>query len=93
MTQAAWAASRTKDSYLTAQYRRIAGRRGKKRAIVAVGHSILVIAYYLLKDNNRQYEDLGRDYFLTRDPKRLTRYHVKQLERLGHAVRLEHAAA
>jgi transposase len=62
LVQAAWAASHTKRSYLGAQYRRLAGRRGKKRALVAVGHSILVILYHLLKDG-RPYSDLGRDFF------------------------------
>ena len=50
LVQAAWAASHTKNSYLASQYRRLVGRQGKKRALIAVGHSILVILYYLLKD-------------------------------------------
>ena len=61
MTEAAWAASRTKGTYLSTKYHKIAARRGKKRAIVAVGHSILIIAYHILKDNVR-YKDLGADY-------------------------------
>jgi transposase len=85
LTEAAWAASHTRDSYLTAQYRRLAPRRGKKRALMAVGHSILVIIYHLLKDK-REYNDLGRDYFDRLDPERLQRYLVKRLEALGHEV-------
>jgi transposase len=62
LVQAAWAASHTKNSYLASQYRRLVGRRGKKRALIAVGHSMLVILYYLLKEG-RQYADLGSDFF------------------------------
>ena len=88
LVQAAWAASHTKNSYLASQYRRLAGRRGKKRALVAVGHSILVIVYYLLKDG-RQYADLGTDFFDRLEPQRLARYYVKRLQHLGHEVTLE----
>ena len=87
MSEAAWAASRTKGSYLRAQYHRLAGRRGKKRAIVAVGHTLLVIIYHLLK-YDVEYEDLGADYFDTREPARLRRYLVKRLEALGFQVTL-----
>jgi transposase len=88
LVQAAWAASRTKGSYLGAQYRRLVGRRGKKRALVAVGHSILVIAYSLLK-GSRHYHELGADFLDKREPERLTRYLVKRLEGLGHRVSLQ----
>ena len=69
LTEAAWAASRTKNSYLGAQYRRLAPRRGKKRALLAVGHSILVIFYHLRK-HDVDYHDLGVDYFDRLDPDR-----------------------
>jgi transposase len=85
LTEAAWAASHAKDSYLAAQYRRLAARRGKKRALLAVGHSILVIIYHLLK-HHLEYRDLGRDYFDRLEPERLQRYLVKRLEALGHEV-------
>lgn len=85
LTEAAWAASHAKDSYLAAQYRRIAARRGKKRALLAVGHSLLVIMYHLLK-HHLDYKDLGRDYFDRLQPERLRRYLVKRLEALGHEV-------
>jgi transposase len=87
LTEAAWAASHAKDSYLAAQYRRLAARRGKKRALLAVGHTILVIIYHLLK-HHTEYQDLGRDYFDRLDPERLRRYLVKRLEALGHEVTL-----
>jgi transposase len=87
LAQAAWAASHKKDSYFQAQYRRLAGRRGKKRAAVAVGHSLLVVIYHMLKDG-RDYQELGADYLDRLDPARVTRYHVKRLERLGYEVTL-----
>ncbi len=92
LVQAGWAASRTKNTYLASQYRRLAGRRGKKRAVIAVGHSILVIFYHLLKTGT-SYADLGGDFFDRREPERLTRYYVKRLERLGHKVTLETSVA
>jgi transposase len=88
LTEAAWAAGRTKSSYLGAQYRRLATRRGKKRALVAVGHSLLVIFYYMLKNEDLEYKDLGVDYFDRMEPERLQRYLVKRLERLGYRVTL-----
>jgi transposase len=87
LNEAAWAASRCKDSYLGAQYRRLAARRGKKRAAIAVGHSILVIFYHLLK-NGGEYRDLGADFFDKLEPERYRRYLVKRLERLGYDVAL-----
>src|SRR5437867_4311333 len=88
LVQAAWAASHTKNTYLASQYRRLAGRRGKKRALVAVGHSMLVIFYHMLKERTT-YKDLGGDFFDRLEPERLTRYYVKRLEDLGHKVRSE----
>ena len=70
---------------------RIKRRRGHSKAIVAVAHSILVAAYYILR-NAKPYEDLGGDYFLRREtPERLTLRLVRQLERLGQSVTLEPA--
>lgn len=89
--EAAWAAAHTKNTYFSVQYRRLAGRRGKKRAIVAVGHSILITVYHVLKDKV-PYHDLGPDYFDQINHQRLTRYYVNRLEHLGHTVTLEGAA-
>ena len=88
LVQVAWAASHTKKTYLAAQYQRLAGRRGKKRALVALGHTILVIIYRLLKDRTT-YADLGADYFDRLDTERLTRTLVRRLERMGHKVTLQ----
>ena len=85
------AAGRTKDTYLHAQYLRLKRRRGHKKAIVAVAHSILVSAYHVLAEG-RPYEELGGDYFLRReDQQRITERLVRQLERLGQNVTLEPA--
>jgi transposase len=87
LAEAAWAVSHTKRTYLAAQYRRLAPRRGKKRALVAVAHSLLVIIYHVLK-YNVEYRDLGPDYFDRLEPQRLRRYLVKRLQRLGYDVTL-----
>ena len=85
LSEAAWSAARKKGSYLGAQYRRIVRRRGKKRAIIAVGHSILTIVYYVLKDRVN-YEELGEDYFDKLNFEYLRRHYVKRLESLGYRV-------
>jgi len=87
LTQAAWAASKKKGSYFQAQYRRLAGRRGKKRAVIAVGHSLLVAIYHMLKDRNG-YKELGANHFDNLNSKRLVPYLVKRLENIGYEVTL-----
>jgi transposase len=91
LVEAAQAARRTKGTYLAAQFRRVAARRGAKKAAVAVGHSLLVIVYHLLRDGT-VYEDLGATYFDRRDQAALERRLVKRLEALGHTVTLATAA-
>jgi transposase len=88
LVQVAWAASHTKGTYFMAQYRRLAGRRGKKRALVALGHTILEIVYYVLK-RKTTYEELGADYLDRQDKDRLLSSLVRRLERMGHRVTLE----
>jgi transposase len=88
LTQAAWAAARTKNSYFAGQFRRLAARRGKKRAIVAVSHSLLIAVYHVLRERV-PYRELGAAHFDRLAPAQLTRYLVKRLERLGHKVTLE----
>lgn len=92
LNQCAWAATRKKGSYFTAQHRRIASRRGVKRATMAVAHSQLCICYELIK-HGQCYEDLGPDYFEKRDKEGLKRRFVKELEKLGYGVKLEEKAA
>lgn len=91
LIQAGLGAMRTKGSALQARYHRVKRQRGHKRAVVAVGHQILEIAYYLMRDGG-SYDELGADYFARRDTERATRRHVRQLESLGYHVTIERAA-
>ena len=76
------------NTFLGERYRRIARRRGKKRAIVAVGRSILVIIWHLLADEDTHFPDLGPDLHQTHQPERKKRNHIRQLEALGYTVTL-----
>lgn len=88
LSQAAWAISMMKNNYLSALYRRIAARRGAKRAVMAVAHALLVIAFHMLK-RKENYHELGADHFDRMDVNRIRRSLVRRLERLGHHVTLE----
>ena len=90
--EAAAAAGRT-NTFLGERYRRIARRRGAKRAMVAVGRSILIIVWHLLSDPTVGYQDLGPGFYDTRvNAERRKRNHIRQLEALGYKVTLEPAA-
>ncbi len=91
LTQCAWAAAHTRDTYLSAQFWRLARRIGKKKAAVAVGHSILVICWHLLS-NDADYDDLGGDYFTRRNPDRQRDRLITQLHNLGYRVTLDKVA-
>ena len=92
LSQCAWAAARTRDTYLSAQFWRFARRIGKKKAAVAVGHSILVICWHLLTDD-ADYDDLGGDYFQRRaNPDRQRDRAIQQLHELGYRVTLDKVA-
>ena len=91
LVEAAQAASHTKATYLAAQVHRLAARRGRKKAAIAVAHSILVIAYHLLA-RGTTYQDLGVHYFDERDRRAVERRAVRRLEGLGFKVILEPAA-
>jgi len=88
LVQAAWAASHQKGTYLAAQYKRLVKRMGKKKALVAVGHSILVIAYHVLQ-NRTSYQELGGDYFDRQNVDRQRKRLIRQLESLGVKVTVE----
>jgi transposase len=90
LIQAAKSASHTKDTYLSAQYHRIAARRGANKAAVAVAHSMLVIIYCILK-HHIPYREMGADYFAQINRKAIARRAVRQLEQLGYRVRIEAA--
>jgi transposase len=94
LVECAWAASRQRDSYLAAQFWRLARRIGKKKAALAVGHSILVIAWHLLHDNST-YTDLGADWFVRRIDNNTHRRDrlITELQGMGYLVSLEKAAS
>ena len=85
--EVAWAIAHTKDNYLSAFYHRIARRRGKQKAIMALAHKVLIILYHLWRDKQR-YRDLGAEYFDQLDRTRVERHHVQRLEQLGFTVTL-----
>lgn len=90
LCQVAWAVSHTRDTYFAALFRRIAAKRGKKRAVLAVAHSLLVTIYALLH-NGQTYQELGCDYFDRIHADNLKRYCLRKLEALGHTVILNPA--
>jgi len=87
LTQVAWAVSRTKNTYLGAKYRALAFRRGKKRAIIAIGRKTLVICYHMLR-NNVPFHELGVEFLDRLEPERKQKYYAKRLEELGYHVQL-----
>lgn len=92
LNQCAWAAARSRDNYLSAQFWRLSRHIGKKKAAVAVSHSILVICWHLLTER-ADYQDLGGDYFIRRNnPDRRRDHHIRQLQDLGYRVTLDKAA-
>jgi transposase len=88
LTEATWAAVKENKSYLSAQYHRLAPSKGKKKAAVAVGHSMLVCVYHVLKKAT-PYRDLGPDYFLRRNQEATKRRCLRQLEQMGYGVTLQ----
>lgn len=91
LTQTGWAASHTKATYFTGQYHRLVKRRGKKRAVLALGHSQLVIAFHLIRDGG-VYEDLGPDHLDKLQGERKVHYLTKRLRHMGYHVTLTPAA-
>jgi transposase len=91
MTEIAWASTRTKNTYSQTQYRKLAGHRGKKRALVAVANSLLQAAWYMLS-HRQTYKDLGAECLQRLNQKHLERSLIRRLEELGHKVILEAVA-
>jgi len=91
LCQVGWAASHTRHTYFAALFRRIAAKRGKKRAVLAVGHALLVTIYAMLS-KQQSYQELGADYFDRLHADGLKRYCLRKLEAMGHRVILEPAA-
>lgn len=91
LTQFAWAATRTKNTYLRSKYDSLVGRRGKKKALIAVGHKILVAAYFILKDKTA-YKELGAEYLESRKKDRQIQHHLDKLQELGVEINREMVA-
>jgi transposase len=85
--EVAWSITHTSGNYLVALYHRLARRRGKQKAIVALAHSLLVSIYHMLRDH-QPYRDLGPDHFDQFESRRIQRHYVRRLEQLGYAVTL-----
>jgi transposase len=90
LVQAATSAVKTKDSYYQAKFNRLSKRRGYKRAIVAIAHSMIVAIYHIIRDN-RKYKELGKEWFGERSAESQSKALVKKLERLGFTVQLQQA--
>jgi len=87
ITEVAWAATRAKNTYYSARYHRLAARRGKKRALIAVGHSILKSVYHIISGKEK-YKELGAEYLNSKIEAKRKSYLKKELEKLGYQVNL-----
>jgi len=90
--QCAWAATRTKNTYLRRKYDSLVGRRGKKRALVAIGHKILVAAYYILKDKVA-YKELGAEYLQELRKEKQIKRHIQLLKEMGVEIEIKQEVA
>ena len=88
MVEAGWAAARTKNTYLRSKYESLVGRRGKKRALIALGHKILCAAYFIIK-NKECYAELGADYLQSRRNKNQIQSYLDKLKNLGVEVEIK----
>ena len=91
LVEAGWGASRTKNTYLRSKYESLVGRRGKKRALIALGHKILVAAYFIIK-NKEAYKELGTDYLESKRKKNQIQSYLDKLKKLGIEVEIKKAA-
>lgn len=92
LVQCAWAATRTKGTYLRSKYDSLVGRRGKKRALVAVGHKILIAAYYILKDKV-EYNEKGAEYLQELKKEKQINRHLQRLKEMGVDVEIKKEVA
>ena len=89
--EAGWGASKSKNTYLRSKYESLVGRRGKKRALIALGHKILVAAYFIIK-NKEAYKELGTDYLESKRKKNQVQNYLDKLKKLGIEVEVKKAA-
>lgn len=90
--QCAWAATRTKNTYLRSKYDSLVGRRGKKRALVAIGHKILIAAYYILQDKV-DYKELGAEYLQEIKKEKQIKRHIQLLKEMGVEIEIKKEVA
>jgi len=88
LTEASWAATRTKNTYLRSKYDSLVPRKGKKKALIAIGHKLLVAAYFILRDN-KPYQELGHDYLLQKRQTNQVNTYLHKLKELGVEVELK----
>jgi len=91
LVEAGWAASRTKKTYLRSKYDSLVGRRGKKRALIALGHKILCASYFIIK-NKECYKELGTDYLESKRTKNQVQSYLAKLKNLGVEVEIKQVA-
>jgi len=91
VVQCAWAATRTKGTYLRSKYDSLVGRRGKKKALIAVGHKILIAIYFILKDKVT-YKELGADYLEKMTKEKQIKRYLQRLKELGIEVEIQKVA-
>jgi hypothetical protein len=91
LVECAWAATRTKSTYLRSKYESLVVRRGKKKALIAVGHKILIAAYFILKDKT-SYKELGSEYLVKRNKNKKIERYLKLLKEMGAEVELKKVA-
>ena len=92
LVQCGWAATRTKQTYLRSKYDSLVGRRGKKRALIAVGHKILIASHFILKDKV-PYKELGSEFLQDKKKGKQINYYLNQLKGLGFEIDLENKVA
>lgn len=92
LVQFAWAATRTKNTYLRSKYDSLVGRRGKKRALIAVGHKILIATYFILKDKVK-YKELGSNFLREKKKDKQAKYYLKKLKELGIEIETKNKVA
>jgi len=90
--QCAWAATRTKKTYLRSKYDSLVGRRGKKRALIAIGHKILIAAYYILQDKVA-YKELGEEYLQELKKEKQIKRHIQLLKEMGVEIEIKKEVA
>lgn len=91
MAECAWAAVKTKDTYFRSKYYALIPRMGKKKALMAIAHKIIIASYFILKDKT-EFKELGSNYLQNKNRDQLVQHHLKRIEKLGYQITIEEAA-